>query len=143
MANLVGRTFRATLASACPAPADRIIDAVGSSAQRDIGRALLLADRAARRWAASALAVERRVAENSLHLFPQLHDPESARALHSAALNERRVDVLSDALYDILSGHLVPHSSGSGLTVRCSCSVDRREGADEERKDPGGVDRLV
>jgi hypothetical protein len=40
-------------------------------------------------------------------------------------------------------GHLVPHSSGSGLTVRCSCSVDRREGADEERKDPGGVDRLV
>jgi hypothetical protein len=25
-------------------------------------------------------------------------------------------------------GHLIPHSSGSGLTVRCSCTVDRREG---------------
>jgi hypothetical protein len=40
-------------------------------------------------------------------------------------------------------GHLIPHPSGSGSTVRCSCTVDRREDAHEERKDAGGDHRLV
>jgi hypothetical protein len=40
-------------------------------------------------------------------------------------------------------GHLIPHLSGSGLTVRCSCIVECREGAGEERKDAGGDHRLV
>jgi hypothetical protein len=39
-------------------------------------------------------------------------------------------------------GHLIPHASGVVVTVWCS-STDCREGAHEERKDPGGVDRVV
>src|SRR5680860_1167374 len=39
-------------------------------------------------------------------------------------------------------GHLIPHPSGLGSTVRCSCT-DCREDAHEERKDAGGVDRAV
>ncbi len=40
-------------------------------------------------------------------------------------------------------GHLIPHPSGSGSTVRCSCTLDRREDAHEERKDTGGDHRVV
>jgi hypothetical protein len=39
-------------------------------------------------------------------------------------------------------GHLVPRSSGVVVTVWCS-GIDRREDAREERKDPGGADRVV
>ena len=40
-------------------------------------------------------------------------------------------------------GHLIPHPSGSGSTVRCSRTLDRREDAHEERKDTGGDHRAV
>ena len=38
-------------------------------------------------------------------------------------------------------GHLIPHPSGPNTTVLRSRTVDRREDADEERKDPGGDHR--
>jgi hypothetical protein len=40
-------------------------------------------------------------------------------------------------------GQIILHPSGSGSTVRCSCTLDCREDAHEERKDTGGDHRVV
>jgi hypothetical protein len=84
---------------------------------------------------------QRRIAEGRQFAWRGVAD--ASWPLHSSLY--RRLLWTRDRGHEKLptGGHLIPHPSGLGSTVRCSCTVDCREGAREERKDAGGDHRFV
>ncbi len=76
---------------------------------------------------------------------PRSSGPTVTRAPSHRACRHVAQAVKADRGHEKLptGGHLIPHPSGSGSTVRCSCTVEHRKDAHEERKDAGGDHRLV
>jgi len=92
MASVPAQAFHDEVASSLTALSAEMLDDArgGGLDSREMNRSLMLADRAAREWAASAIASERPGAPNRLEQLDQLGKPEDAHhALDPAARSER------------------------------------------------------
>jgi hypothetical protein len=113
MTSVVASTFRDTLAADLVDERSALLDPArgGGPEHREMNRALMLGDRAAREWAAAVLARARPGAKNRLEALDQLSRPEEAYHRLAPAVEEERKSAATDDERDLLDrlGCLAEH----------------------------------
>jgi len=103
MASVPVHAFHDEIASSLTAGAAEMLDDArgGGPEFREMNRALMLADRAAREWAASAIASERPGAPNHLEQLGQLGKPEDAHHVLDPAARLEQTAATSTGQCDV------------------------------------------